>query len=346
MTSRLSLDALTSPCSAGRSHGVCGSSARSAGKSPALHSWSQRICFSSLLYFVASLLPLCQASSQPAPARPAITGIAYVRVYVADLHASREFYKNILGFGGDTIDCIGAGASCYSVNGRQSIGLAQITGGTPDNLVAEIAFSTPDVEKMRQYLAAHNVVTKPVVKNAAGKPYLQLKDPEGNQIAFVQQEGEGGLFTPKNEQVSTRLFHVGFIVKDRDLQDKFYRGLLGFRMYWHGGFKDDGLDWEELQVPDGSEWIEYMLNIPASADKKERGIQNHFSLGVHEIKPAYTRLRSHGLKTADDDKPEIGRDGKWSWDIYDPDNTRVEFMEFKPAQQPCCHPYESPHPKP
>lgn len=300
------------------------------------------------LFFLtaAAFLASPGARAQESVPRPKITGIAYVRVYVADLHTSREFYSTVLGLGGDTIDCIGAGASCYSVNGRQSIGLAQITGGTPDNLVAEIAFSTPDVDRMRQYLAARGVVSKPVAKNAAGKKVLQLKDPEGNQIAFVQQEGEGGLFTPKNEQVSARLFHAGFIVKDREVQDKFYRGLLGFRMYWHGGFKDDGLDWEELQVPEGSEWIEYMLNISANSDKKERGIQNHFSLGVLEIKPAYRRLRSHGLKVADGDKPEIGRDGKWSWDIYDPDGTRVEFMEFKPAQPPCCHPYEAPHPKP
>lgn len=295
--------------------------------------------------FAALLFAPGRLSAQDVP-RPKITGIVYVRVYVADLHASREFYRSVLGLGGDTMDCIGAGASCFSVNGRQSIGLAQITGGTPDSLVAEIAFATPDVDRMRQYLAAHGIVCKPVAKNPAGQKYLQLKDPEGNPIAFVQQDGEGGLFTPKNEQVSTRLFHAGFVVKDRELQDKFYRGLLGFRMYWHGGFKDDGLDWLELQVPEGSEWIEYMLNIPANADKKERGIQNHFSLGVLDIKPTYTRLRSHGLKIADDDKPEIGRDGKWSWDIYDPDGTRVEFMEFKPAQQPCCHPYESPHPKP
>src|SRR5215831_2254513 len=302
--------------------------------------------FAFFFLIAASLLTPFRASAQESVPRPRISGITYVRVYVADLHTSRDFYSTVLGLGGDTIDCIGAGASCYSVNGRQSIGLAQITGGTPDNLVAEIAFSTPDVDRMRQYLAGHGVVSKPVAKNAAGKKVLQLKDPEGNQIAFVQQEGEGGLFTAKNEQVSARLFHAGFIVKDREVQDKFYRGLLGFRMYWHGGFKDDGLDWEELQVPEGSEWIEYMLNIAANSDKKERGIQNHFSLGVLEIKPAYRRLRSHGLKAADGDKPEIGRDGKWSWDIYDPDGTRVEFMEFKPAQPPCCHPYEAPHPKP
>jgi hypothetical protein len=32
--------------------------------------------------------------------------------------------------------------------------------------------------------------------------------------------------------------------------------------------------------------------------------------------------------------------------LYDPDATRVEFMEFKPAQKPCCHSYEAAHPAP
>jgi len=294
--------------------------------------------------FLALLSALC-ALAQNEPTRPKITGIAYVRVYAADLNKSREFYRSILGLGGDTTGCVSAGASCFSVNGRQSIGLAQITAGTPDNLLAEVAFSTPDVPGMQRYLAAHNVATKPVMKNAAGRPYFSLQDPEGHPIAFVQDSGEG-FFTPKSEQVSARLLHAGFIVKDHETEDRFYRGLLGFRMYWHGGFKDADMDWEELQVPDGSEWIEYMLNIPASADGKERGIQNHFSLGVLDIKSALTRLRAHGLKVEADDKPEIGRDGKWSWDIYDPDATRVEFMEFKPTQAPCCHPYEAAHPRP
>jgi len=303
------------------------------------------ICFFFLFLLAASLFVCPELSGQDQVPRPKITGIAYVRVYVVDLHASREFYRTTLGLGGESLNCIGAGASCFSVNGRQSIGLAQITGGTPDNLVAEIAFATPDVQRMRQYLAAHGVASKPIAKNPAGKPYLQLQDPEGHPIAFVEQDGEG-FFTPEAQQVSTRLLHVGFIVKDHENEDRFYRGLLGFRMYWRGGFKDADMDWEELQVPDGSEWIEYMLNIPANADQKERGVQNHFALGVLEMKSCFSRLRAHGLKMSNDDNPEIGRDGKWSFDIYDPDGTRIEFMEFKPAQQPCCHPYEAPHAKP
>ena len=69
-------------------------------------------------------------------------------------------------------------------------------------------------------------------------------------------------------------------------ENRFYVDLLGFRLYWYGGFKDDGVDWYELQVPDGPDWIEYMLNIPANADHKELGVQNHFSFGVKNVHDA------------------------------------------------------------
>ena len=87
-----------------------------------------------------------------------------------------------------------------------------------------------------------------------------------------------------------------------------------------------------------------MLNIPAKADAKERGVQNHFSVGVDKIQSAASQLHQNGLEKLDG--PEIGRDGKWSLDVYDPDGTRVEVMEFTPAKDPCCHPYTADHPKP
>jgi catechol 2,3-dioxygenase-like lactoylglutathione lyase family enzyme len=196
---------------------------------------------------------------------------------------------------------------------------------------------------MFRYLVSHGVNVSAVTKDKTGAQHFELNDPEGHPIAFVQQPSER-FFTSKPDQLSTRLLHAGFIVKDNAVEDHFYRDLLGFRMYWRGGFKDADVDWEELQVPDGSDWIEYMLNIAPNANHQERGIQNHFSFGIPDMQIAYQRLREHGLKTAD--MPEIGRDGKWSFDIYDPDDTRVEFMEFKPAQPPCCHPYEARHPTP
>jgi catechol 2,3-dioxygenase-like lactoylglutathione lyase family enzyme len=293
-----------------------------------------------LLWFVCDQL---SGAAQVQVERPKITGIAYVRVSAADLNRSREFYGKTLGLTGGSGGCLGITRPCYTVNSHQQIELKQIPGGAPDNLLATIAFATSNVEQMRAYLVADGVAAKPMVKDGNGLEYFELLDPEGHPISFVQQSDH--FFLPTADQISTRLFHAGFIVKDNAVEDRFYRGLLGFRMYWHGGFKDEDMDWEELQVPDGSDWIEYMLNIPARTDQRERGVQNHFSLGVANIKSTFERLRVHGLK-AGDDRPEIGRDGKWSFDIYDPDATRVEFMEYKPAQAPCCHPYEAEHPKP
>ncbi|HST79551.1 MAG TPA: glyoxalase, partial [Verrucomicrobiae bacterium] len=81
-----------------------------------------------------------------------------------------------------------------------------------------------------------------------------------------------------------------------------------------------------------------------NAGHKELGVQNHFSFGVKDVHATATQLRSNGLQTFDG--PEIGRDGKDSLDAYDPDNTRVELMEFTPKGKPCCHPYSAAHPKP
>jgi hypothetical protein len=111
-----------------------------------------------------------------------------------------------------------------------------------------------------------------------------------------------------------------------------------------GGSSLSGAGFHPLEAP-GLAWrTEYMLNIPANADTKERGIQNHFSLVVPEIKAAVAKLKADGLQTTD--APEISRDGKWSFDIYDSDFTRVEFMEFKPVKEPCCTPYTAEHSKP
>jgi catechol 2,3-dioxygenase-like lactoylglutathione lyase family enzyme len=293
------------------------------------------------------LLPLLCLLNTPLPAsaqsRPPITGIAHIRLYSADLHVSSAFYGQLLGLPSGHNTCLGIGRPCFSVNGRQRVELQQITGGAPDNLLAEVAFSTPDVVRMHEFFLAQKIAASPVLKDGTGASYFTLRDPEGHPLAFVQ-ETSGGFFTPADHQISTRILHAGFIVKDLAKEKAFYQDLLGFRLYWQGGFQDNGLDWFEIQVPDGEEWIEFMLNIPANADRQERGVQNHFSLGVSSANNASTRLRSFGASKFDG--PEVGRDGKNSLDIYDPDLSRVEIMDFKPTQTPCCHAYTAAHPRP
>jgi catechol 2,3-dioxygenase-like lactoylglutathione lyase family enzyme len=197
---------------------------------------------------------------------------------------------------------------------------------------------------MRRYLLAHHVAVGSISKDGGGPLHFSLRDPEGNPIAFVGRRLPEEDYPNGLSQISTRMLHAGFVVKDMAAENRFYRDVLGFRLYWHGGFKDDGIDWYEIQVPDGDNWIEYMLNISPNADHKELGVQNHFSLGVNDANAAAVQLRQNGLQAFDG--PEIGRDGKNSLDAYDPDATRVEVMEFKPRQKPCCRPYEAAHPIP
>jgi catechol 2,3-dioxygenase-like lactoylglutathione lyase family enzyme len=210
--------------------------------------------------------------------------------------------------------------------------------------VAEIAYATDDVSQLRRYLLAHGVTAGAISASSGNPAHFELRDPEGNSVAFVQNSNTVDDYKISDRQVSKRLLHAGFVVKDTAAENRFYADILGFKLYWQGGMKDDGLDWYELQVPDGDNWIEYMLNIPANADHKALGAQNHFSFGVLEIPATAEKLRANGAEKIAG--PGIGRDGKRGLNVYDPDDTRVEITEFTPAREPCCHPYTAAHPAP
>ena len=130
----------------------------------------------------ACFAPSPRLSAQAQPQRPKITGIASVRLYSTDLHASRTFYSKILGFDSATSTCLGVTNPCYAVNGRQRVELQQISGGAPDNLLAEIAFSTPNLAEMREYLLAHKIDASAITKDETGAPRFSFKDPEGTPL--------------------------------------------------------------------------------------------------------------------------------------------------------------------
>ena len=277
-------------------------------------------------------------------ARAKILGIAYVRVRVTDIQKSKRFYGDALGLKEGVVRNGNAATARYVVNGNQWVELSTVAAGTNGSYLEEVGFATDDLLGFTKYLTAKGVAAGDILYWPDQTPYIEVQDREGNMVAFIQQKwsarSEGGAA----DAIGHKLLHAGFVVKDWKAENRFYEGVLGFRLYWKGGFKDDGLDWYEIQVPDGDNWIEYMLNIPASADHKELGIQNHFSLGVKDADAAAKILRARGLK--DFDGPEIGRDGKNSLDAYDPDGTRVEVMEFAPKGKVCCSEYRGEHAKP
>jgi catechol 2,3-dioxygenase-like lactoylglutathione lyase family enzyme len=295
-----------------------------------------------IVFFVVACLIGTSLAAQVKPVRPRISGIDHVRLYVTDLDKSRAFYRKLMA-GAYQDSLRGEGDdSCLTIRWGtdESIELQKAPASGTKNWVAQIAFTTNDVERMRRYLLAHGVAASEISKGKLDA-HFEVRDPEGVGISFVER------FVHQTDYLTTlivRLLHAGFVVKNLPAENHFYRDLLGFRLYWRGGFQDNGLDWYEIQVPDGDYWIEYMLNIPADASHVELGVQNHFSFGVMDIHAATDELRKNGLQKFDG--PEIGRDGKWALDVYDPDGTRVELMEFRPAQKPCCHPYTAGHPKP
>jgi catechol 2,3-dioxygenase-like lactoylglutathione lyase family enzyme len=291
------------------------------------------------------------------PPRPKISGIAYVRIKASDFQKSSETYTKILGLRTSTNGCINVKNPCFVVNASQHIELTQAQPGDPGSWLDEVAFQTDSVRQMREYLLAQHIPVSEIKADPHGIPFIELHDPEGNRIAFVQPLSQISVARVPPNQVSSRLFHAGFVVKNFNLMRYFYMDTLGFRLYWKGGFKDlppgtpendSDIDWFEIQVPNGSDWVEFMLNIPANADHQELGVQNHFCLGVSNMEKSLDQLHKNGLAPDSkfaDDKSEIGRDGKWQFDIFDPDLTRIELMEPAPAKDPCCNPYTAPHAK-
>jgi catechol 2,3-dioxygenase-like lactoylglutathione lyase family enzyme len=295
---------------------------------------------------LAVMASAAAASSDEKLPRPRITGIDHVTIYVTDLEKSRQFYAGTLGFAASCAPSRSPESCLLVLPSRQRVLLkpAPVSSGNLKSWIVEIAFATDNLAQMRKYLTAHGFAPEAAEGDSEPAKSFRVHDPEGNVIAFVEGTDSKSNSVAAPKQIGTHLIHAGFVVKDRAAENRFYVDLLGFRLYWYGGFKDVGIDWYELQVPDGPDWIEYMLNIAADADHKELGIQNHFSFGVKDVHAAAAQLRERGLKTFDG--PEVGRDGKDSLDAYDPDGTRVEIMEFTPKQKPCCHPYSAEHPKP
>lgn len=278
---------------------------------------------------IASFLPLGAQTMK----RPAITGVAFARFYTTDPTASQKFYGDTLGY-----HRMEEGSTwVYPVNPSQWVELLTSPAPPQPNLrMAAVGFTTRNAAKLERYLAAHGVKAEVPLKGGQ----FGVRDPEGNLVFFVQNGSNKAVAhaAADPDAVSKRIIHVGFIVRDEKKEDAFWKDLLGFRPYWHGGMKDNVTDWSSSQVPEGSDWLEYMLNLPPTPTLKRAGVMNHFSLGVAHMPDAVAQLQKNGCTDASCTGFKTGRDGKVQLNLYDPDSTRAEVMEFAPVETPCCSP--------
>jgi catechol 2,3-dioxygenase-like lactoylglutathione lyase family enzyme len=294
------------------------------------------------LGFFAALLAVVVAGEPPTH-RPPIVGISHIGLMTSNLAAAREFYGHTLGFEeAFTLDKPAGGLllTNFKVNDHQYIQIfPALTSPTEDRL-SHIAFETTDARALRDYLAARGVVVPDTLKPALdGNLSFMVKDPEGHSVEFVEYlEGSltrrnFGKFLP-DTRISARMIHVGVTVHDRAAADRFYKDILGFQSIWYGGMTDGRVDWVDMRVPEGTDWLEYMLNV-RNPSPRTLGVMHHLALGVPSVETAYKEVLGRGYKA---EKPQIGRDGKWQLNLYDPDSTRAELMEPKPVRKPCCSP--------
>src|SRR5947209_7006894 len=117
-------------------------------------------------------LTITGAGSAQTPARPAITGIAFVRVYAADQDASAAFYDHDLGFTREKLK----GYDRYAVSDSQWIEVAPLPSPTPGPRLETVAYTTRNAAALEKYLNAHAVPT--VQKLDHGQ--FAVKDPEGH----------------------------------------------------------------------------------------------------------------------------------------------------------------------
>lgn len=277
--------------------------------------------------------------------RPAITGIAGIGLAAQSLPADRTFYEKTLGWvAGPSIEAP-TGLRFYGVP-KQWVEVLPAT-NADEHPFRYVAFATTDAKQMRLYLAQHGVaVPASVTQWTDGSRGFRVNDPEGNTIEFVQRGPRPAHSTPDPRAISSQIIHAGFQVHDASVEDAFYKKILGFTPYWKGGMKDGVTDFISIQVPNGTDWIEYMLNVPANPSHRELGVVDHFSLGVVDIDTVVAKLSQLGWKPSPASHKQMGRDGKYQLNLYDPDDVRVEFMQLRPTQKPCCSPFLGPQPKP
>jgi len=300
-------------------------------------------------------------SSQPAdqPARPKIVGLSHIALYVHDIEKSRAFYKDFLGFA-EPYSLNNADGTLHltwiKINDQQTIELFPEKEANSDRLY-HIALETDDAVGMRNYLAAHGVkVPDKVGKGKIGNENYFISDPDGHTVEIVRYGFDGltminrGKFMP-DTRISTHMPHVGILVGNLDAAETFYRGILGFKEIWRGSKQPTTLNWVHEQVPDGTDFIEFMLyaNLP---DADKRGKFHHLCLEVPDVEKAKEILMQRAAKIGYTKPMDVqtGINRKRQLNVYDPDGTRVELMEpttidgipAPPSTAPPPHPTTQP----
>lgn len=282
----------------------------------------------------ALLATLCFAQE---PKRPKITGVAHIAIFAKDVEASRAFYHGLLGYDEAfwlTQPDGSLSLTFFKINERQYIELFPERAHNTDRL-NHIALQVDNAEAMRAYLASKGVkVPDRVPKGRTGNSNFMIQDPDGHSVEIVQYESDSASSRARGRslpvsRISDRAAHVGILVGSLDKAMAFYGGILGFQETWRGSRDEKTLNWVNAKVPDGDDYIEFMLYSGTIPEPTKRGSAHHLCLFVPDLEKSKAALEAlPGRK--DYTRPleiRTGINRKRQMNLFDPDGTRVELME-------------------
>jgi len=254
--------------------------------------------------------------------RPPLTGIAFVELQVSDTKKAIIFYEALMGYSLNN--------GIIRVNHRQFIKIKDGLPPAQDERLLCLGFQTTDAEAFRLYLQSRNIVVPPAVqKEPGGSVSFTVTDPDKHAVTFVQYANAKGQPPDmlNDKSISKRILHAGLTISDTAAAGAFYRDILGFSEIWRGGANDSVTSWINMRVPEGTDYLEYMI-VKGTVSRQQLGGLHHIALMVPDMQQAVdvlsVRAAIFGYPVA---SPRIGRNNRWQLNLFDPDGTRIELME-------------------
>ena len=279
-----------------------------------------------------------QAAAPQAPAEPTvpIVGIAQVTFKTADLAKSRAYYQGVLGLpeAFTVKDAAGATSAYFKVNDDQYIEITPTL--KPGELIRQerVVFQSSDLERLHGLYAERGLNPSPIAKGPDGNPVFRVKDTEGNNLDFLQYVASSKQTLARGKlldavRVTSHIWHVGIMQKDRTASAGFYKDKLGF-----ANGRDVGRG-EYVELPSSDRNLETKdppldPNDPATKDQYTRevyGAVYHMGLEVKDARVARDLAQQRGKYTDVRVRATVGNNRHWLIHLFDPDGTRSELME-------------------
>lgn len=280
------------------------------------------------LVVAAAMLALGWQQATAPSARAAILGVSHVTIQTSDLARARAFYGGLLGF--TERRPARPNRAVFIVNARQRLIIRDGLPPDRDERFINVGFEadTPDVLRHSMLRIFPGTELEP--DDEAGGTRFAVPDPDGHLVQFVRRNpgGPDGSASP-DRRISRRILHIGLTIKDPAAADRFYKEALRFSETWRGGRPEGTTSWINMRVPDGTDYLEYMLYPTTPPNRRQLGSAHHVALMVQDIQQALETVRAR-TKPGDPNHtatPNIGVNNRWQLNLFDPDGTRVEFME-------------------